>query len=593
MKRISTLLLAFFVLISFNYSQTSLQGVIRDKANKELILFANVGLYQMDNLVYGTLTDVSGTYLFENIAAGVYDIQVSYTGYESSIIEDYSIEADKVNTLDIALSSLLIFDEIITTSDKTIKRERSSVYLDTSFPSKSISSHSSVSTGKKAYTEEYLASYSSISTIGQETLPKSGQITAGEWNDLHNWKDWIDLIENEDYEIMTERFQIFPLERYAVLVINNENNVLPNIPVSLIGEDGTTLWEAVTDNAGKAELWLNAFQKGQRAAYIHSGEHTLKDITTIDQGSNTLIIDESCHSPSKMDIVFTVDATSSMSDEISYLKSELLDVISRVKETNEDIEYRLGSVFYRDTRDDYLTRVSPLSKKQEEIIAFVSDQEASGGGDKPEAVEEALQKTLDLDWDENALKIVFLILDAPPHEDDTTMAKIRNQIQLAAEKGIKLIPITASGIGRETEFLMKFMALMTNGTYVFITDDSGIGDAHLDPIVTDYDVEKLNDCIVRLISQYAKSYSCDVVEKAIESTTIQIYPNPSTQYINVSADIVPDKINILSANGMLIESVIPQEQTTRIELNEFINGVYTIVIYIGNTIKSKQVILLK
>ena len=190
------------------------------------------------------------------------------------------------------------------------------------------------------------------------------------------------------------------------------------------------------------------------------------------------------------------------------------------------------------------------------------------------------------------MKLVFLILDAPPHEDDTTMEKIRSQIQEAARRGIKLIPVTASGIGRETEFLMKFMAMLTNGTYVFITDDSGIGDAHLDPVVNDYEVEKLNDCLVRLITQYSKSYSCDT-EIRNENISINVYPNPATQFINVKANSVPDKIKIYSANGMMVKSITPSERETRIEMGNFVNGIYTISIIIGNNIESKQIILLK
>ena len=48
------------------------------------------------------------------------------------------------------------------------------------------------------------------------------------------------------------------------------------------------------------------------------------------------------------------------------------------------------------------------------------------------------------------------------------------------------------------------MAITTNGTYVFITDDSGIGESHLQASVGDYQVELLNDLMVRLINKYAE-----------------------------------------------------------------------------------------
>ena len=87
--------------------------------------------------------------------------------------------------------------------------------------------------------------------------------------------------------------------------------------------------------------------------------------------------------------------------------------------------------------------------------------------------------------------------------DPEVIESLQNQIKLAAEKGVKVIPIVASGINKETEFLMRSFALATNGTYVFITDDSGVGNSHLEPTVGDFDVEYLNDLIVRLVNEYS------------------------------------------------------------------------------------------
>ncbi len=50
---------------------------------------------------------------------------------------------------------------------------------------------------------------------------------------------------------------------------------------------------------------------------------------------------------------------------------------------------------------------------------------------------------------------------------------------------------------------MRYFSVSTNGTYVFLTDDSGIGNKHLKPTATDFKDEKLNDLIVRLIEKYA------------------------------------------------------------------------------------------
>jgi hypothetical protein len=119
-------------------------------------------------------------------------------------------------------------------------------------------------------------------------------------------------------------------------------------------------------------------------------------------------------------------------------------------------------------------------------------------------VHTALKKAInDLQWSTTATsRIIFLVLDAPPHYDTQVVSEIQSQVMLAALKGIKIIPVVASGIDKETEFLMRFISIATNGTYVFITNDSGIGNEHLEPTVGEYEVERLNDLITRLINKY-------------------------------------------------------------------------------------------
>ena len=91
-------------------------------------------------------------------------------------------------------------------------------------------------------------------------------------------------------------------------------------------------------------------------------------------------------------------------------------------------------------------------------------------------MEKALQ---DLSWEEgNYARLAFLLLDAPPHHNQEVMESIRKSIETYAANGIKLIPIAASGVDKNTEFLLRLMAIFTDGTYVFITNHSGIGNDH-------------------------------------------------------------------------------------------------------------------
>ena len=613
---IYTVLLALFS-ISVLHAQSSIEGKVTDANTGKPIHLCSVTLIKNDKRITETKTDIYGYYRFSNIDPGSYDVEAQYVGY-GAIQHTGIITTDgKVTRLDILLFGGHLEDIEITeyeiplieldntTSGSTITAEKIR-----SLPTKAINAMATSVSGIKSsdgsrismrstrsYDTEYYVDgvrTSSIRGIDKSTLPESGQITAGEWNDLHNWKDWMALLEEENYSIMTERYQIYPTRRYSVLVVNENNAVMASVPVKLLDQQGNTIWQTFTDNSGKAELWEGAYGEDATASTILVKGQKIDDIVTIDEGSNTVVLSDECYSPDQMDIAFVVDATSSMNDEINYLKSELLDVISRIEATNNDIDFNLGSVFYRDTNDEYLTRAFPFTPDVNELVEFVGNQYSSGGGDKPEAVDAALEEALKLNWREDALKLIFLVLDAPPHEDEATMDKIRAQVKEAAERGIKLIPITASGIDRNTEFLMKFMAILTNGTYVFITDHSGIGNPHLDPVVEDYEVEKLNDCMVRLIVQYSKSFSCDAEIKNVnEEMDLTVYPNPSSQFINVRTNQIADKIKVYSSNGMVVMTIKPTEKNTRIELGDLVNGIYTVSVIVGDKVENKQIILLK
>ena len=79
---------------------------------------------------------------------------------------------------------------------------------------------------------------------------------------------------------------------------------------------------------------------------------------------------------------------------------------------------------------------------------------------------------------------------------------MQSSIRAYAANGIKVIPIAASGIDKSAEFMLRFFAAATDGTYVFITNDSGIGGDHIAASVGEYHVEVLNDLIIRLIEKY-------------------------------------------------------------------------------------------
>ena len=177
-----------------------------------------------------------------------------------------------------------------------------------------------------------------------------------------------------------------------------------------------------------------------------------------------------CNQSQKVDIAFVVDATGSMSDELNFLKAELNDIIYQSKSISSSLNFSFANVFYRDHGDSYLTRVQDFTRVLTESAAFISNQRAGGGGDFEEAVEVALDSAINgLTWSEDArTRIVFLVLDAPPHNTREIREKMQKLTQQASEKGIRIVPIVGSGANKNLEYLLRSMALGTKWYILFL-----------------------------------------------------------------------------------------------------------------------------
>ncbi|MFN4081343.1 MAG: carboxypeptidase regulatory-like domain-containing protein [Saprospiraceae bacterium] len=403
--------------------------------------------------------------------------------------------------------------------------------------------------------------------------PRAGLLTAGEWNDLHNWgRHWVDLLADGETDQWQKLYGFYPRFRYAVRLSTESGHPVVDAPLALRDADGTILWESRTDNAGRAELWYALYDPERKEASALTLTHTrdgvarpLGQVKDFAGGYvNEFRIDAPCRTPQSADIVWVVDATGSMGDEIEYLKTELLDVIGRVRRQNRDLDLRMGTVFYRDIGDEYLTRSSKLTHRIAETVDFIRKQSAGGGGDTPEAVHSALEEAIYRQpWrDEAVARICFLVLDASPHTEPEVLERLRKTIREAARKGIRIVPLSASGVQKDTEFLMKFFGLATNGTYLFLTDHSGIGGKHLAPTADEYKVEALNDLLVRLISEYTRTENCDgkwamtVEDRQSQQDgaawQVLYYPNPASDFFSVELPVAIEALALYDAAGKLV-----------------------------------------
>lgn len=442
----------------------------------------------------------------------------------------------------------------------------------------------------------------------------AGVLTAGEINDFGKWQLWPDIAQ-KDLSEWRQHWQISPLERYSAQLVTEDGFPVVGVPVLLKDSRDSVLWQAQSDNTGKCELWNGLFTGAAAKtaasvqALVDGKTYSVSRPTRFHDGINILRVKRPCQAPSVIDIAFVVDATGSMGDEIQYLQAELGDVMAQVKDSLASSTIHLGSVFYRDAGDAYVTRTSPISPNIQQTLDFIGHQQADGGGDFPEAVDNALAVAMDeLAWTPQAkARLLFLILDAPPHETPQVLASLRQSIRKAAAQGIRIIPIAASGIDKSTEYLMRAMALATNGTYVFLTDDSGVGDAHIKPTTDKFDVELLNKLLVKLVARYAYVADCQTLKASVaskagtlsghynqaldtaaaanprreKSYSWKCYPNPTSDILHVEVEGTIKELFVTDVTGKIVLRAVPDDNKAAIQLGSFPTGIYFLQFFTG------------
>lgn len=168
-----------------------------------------------------------------------------------------------------------------------------------------------------------------------------------------------------------------------------------------------------------------------------------------------------------IDVVFVIDTTGSMSGLIQAAKEKIWSIATTMASANSAPEIRMGLVAYRDRGDEYVTKTVDLSSDLDSVYANLMDFKASGGGDSPESVNQALHEAITkMSWrqEKQAYKVVFLVGDAPPHMDYQDDIKYPFSLALARKKNI-VVNTIQSGFHSNTTAGWKKIAQLGQGNY--------------------------------------------------------------------------------------------------------------------------------
>jgi Mg-chelatase subunit ChlD len=177
----------------------------------------------------------------------------------------------------------------------------------------------------------------------------------------------------------------------------------------------------------------------------------------------------------RIDVVFVLDTTGSMSGLISSAKQKIWSIANNIASGNPRPDVRFGLVGYRDRGDAYVTKVTQLTRDIDDVYEELMAFSAQGGGDWAEDVNSALAAAISpkMEWSRkgNVLRLVFLVGDAPPH-DDYKGPKSYELAAKALRKGI-IINAVRAGNAADTGVAWRKIAKAGGGEFMTIAQGGG------------------------------------------------------------------------------------------------------------------------
>ena len=198
----------------------------------------------------------------------------------------------------------------------------------------------------------------------------------------------------------------------------------------------------------------------------------------------------------RIEVVFVLDTTGSMGSLIEGAKRKIWSIASEIARGQPTPILEVGLVAYRDNGDAYVTKKFPLTRDLDSMFVNLRSLRADGGGDTPEHVGRALGEAVSqMSWDQDSkvMKLIYLVGDAPPHDDYRDGWNTGTWARRAAERGITVHAIRC-GDDPSTSRSFTRIASASSGSFISIGQSGGMV-----ATATPYDTElkKLNAEIAR------------------------------------------------------------------------------------------------
>lgn len=307
----------------------------------------------------------------------------------------------------------------------------------------------------------------------ERKIPAQSGLKAGFADDNKQFNFFVKFLKQFKDQVESLPLQID--ERIMIKVKDKNQKPIANALISI--SDGENLLVSGKTYADGSFLFfpLEASKKDQNFKAQITVADQVKELDIARQGKREIIVslkkDREVEKNMPMDIVFILDTTGSMGEEIERLKNTIEIINMNIKSFSSKPAVRFGLVLYRDREEDYITKIVPLTDNLERFQAELNKVEADGGGDEPEDLQAALKDSMQqIKWNKNGIKMAFIITDAPIHLDysDETYT-YQNAVKDAQKLGVKIFSIGTGGLNINGEYILRQIAQYTYGKYIFLT----------------------------------------------------------------------------------------------------------------------------
>ena len=177
-----------------------------------------------------------------------------------------------------------------------------------------------------------------------------------------------------------------------------------------------------------------------------------------------------------VEVVFVIDTTSSMGGLIEGAKQRIWAIANEIAKGRPAPRVKMGLVAFRDKGDAYVTKVFDLSENLDNTYKDLLSLSADGGGDGPEHVIAGIDAAVDkIAWssDPKTFKVVYVVGDAPPHEDYPEAPTLASVMQKAVRRGL-IVNSVQCGTDAQAAVAFGRISRLGEGRLLPVPQDGGM-----------------------------------------------------------------------------------------------------------------------